>query len=495
MIPKRGFFFCLIFLLTSHAWANGPMADVIELLDANGGIRTNTTAQEGYYVVSLGFSGQENEQKASEDARLSALRSLTEFITGVGVSGITKVKKEYLSKTIDGKTREFSQESFLDVIQTQFKGNLSAAKVVKEGRYNNQFFVAIMIAEEDTKKRGRLTTKADQRPKFADKDNTIKTVEAKGIASMLKMTKAAARETAIQSALRNAVQQANGVAVQGKSGRLGESVTMVLSTKSQGYVRSYEILDELEKNNDIIIDIVAEVDEGQLIEDARFYLDVFSAPKFAIKTNDMRLQQQLTNDLENLGFQFVGDASKATHLFTATIRQDSVINSKGVEGYATEYTLQLIDTETSAILLTIINPVNKTKIYIKPKARAKQISETSALRSLSQQLGPEIITALAELADYGRIYDLVIKNAKRSDLAIFKQVFNNGTSGNIEGWEWTEDEKTLTLKFRFKGRLSDAMDQGLKDLYATYKSENSTRRPSAINIGGKVAAFAIFTTK
>lgn len=482
-----------LLLLSYSSTASSPLADVMELLDSNGGIRTNTNVDEGYYVISLSFSDKKNQQKAAEEARLMALRGLTEFISGASVSGRSKVEREYISKNENGAETEFNQELFNEIIQSQFSTNLSVAKVLKQGLYNGEYFVAISISEKDTKNVGRLKEKSDERNEFADKSNTIKTVQAKGIASLSKLTTSRAREVAIQNALRNAIQQANGVAVKGRSGKLGESVTMALSAKSEGYVRSYEIIKEQNKNNDLIIDIVAEVDEGKLIRDARLYLDVFSTPVFALKTEDADIHKNLINNLQSLGFQFTQNSSSATHLFQIQVRQESIVNLSGIDGFATEYTLDLIDQETSEILFTIVSPTNKSRIFVKPKSRAKQISETAALRYLNQQLGPEIITALAQLAEYGKIYELVIENANRKDLEIFKQVLNTSTTGNVERWEWDKSNKVLTLYFRYSGTLSDALDQGMESLYSTYSTENSKRRPSASNIGKRVAEFTILS--
>lgn len=57
-------------------------------------------------------------------------------------------------------------------------------------------------------------------------------VESKGLASM-KSGEQKAREQAMQDAIRNAVQQAQGVMLQGKSGMFNDALAMALSTKQK----------------------------------------------------------------------------------------------------------------------------------------------------------------------------------------------------------------------------------------------------------------------
>ena len=480
---------CISILMCMPAAAQDPISDVIAMLDTDGALRTGTNEQDGYYLVSLAFSDLSSEIKAREDAKLAALKSLSEFLNGSAISGKSSAITEYISEQKNGATQEYSYQKFVDVVESQFKGNLNTSKTIKQGRYKGRYFVAIAITESDTNKKSVLVT--DNKPLLAEKGNKFKTVTSKGFASVKSTSFKKARNVAIQDALRNAVQQANGLAIKGKSGRLGEAITMAISSQSQGYVRSYEILDENNKRGELIVVIVAEVDEGKLVKDARFFLDAFSSPTFGLNTTDDSTKNWIKKELELLGFVFQSNMKTASHIFSIEMNQNVIENHLGKMGIETEYSIELEEKHSTTSLFTIANDVKKSRIYISPESRAKQVSKIAALKSLKKQLAPEIISALAKAAERGRVYQIVVHNANQVDLKIFKHVLNTGTTGQVEDWQWKKTSKSLTLQFRYQGPLSEAMDQGLKDLYATYKTEGKNRRPSSDFISKNVAEFTI----
>ncbi len=60
----------------------------------------------------------------------------------------------------------------------------------------------------------------------------------------MKHGEAEARKLALIDAMQNAAQQTQGVMLQGKSGKFNEAIALAISTKTEGYVSAYEMLDE-----------------------------------------------------------------------------------------------------------------------------------------------------------------------------------------------------------------------------------------------------------
>lgn len=110
---------------------------------------------------------------------------------------------------------------------------------------------------------------------------------------------------------------------------------------------------------------------------------------------------------------------------------------------------------------------------------------------MKKKIGQEVIQALAKHVEQGALYKVVLKNAKRTDVDIFKHVLNNGTSGKVESWNWDKNGKVMTLNYRFSGTLSKALDQSLKEIYATFKTEGKGRRPHMEKVGKRSAHFDI----
>lgn len=480
--------------------AADPMDDVFSML-GQGGTRSGVNAIDGYYVVAMGMSSYSSENKGKEQARLDALRQLNEMINGVETSGSTEVSMEYVTVSNGTNNQEFSKERFVDVVSHSFKGNLSAVKMLKSGQYDDDYFVALVVTERDVAKvaslRSQLVNSGSNGVSaqvsmvtVAEFSDSSASVEAKGLASM-KKGESMARELAVQDAIKNAVQQAQGVMISGKSGQFNEAVAMAISTKTQGYVSSYEILDEDIERGQYYVIVVADVNQGQLLNDANFYLDIFGDADFSISSNNRDKVDWLTDELEKLGFSLSNDLTQASHTFTLSQSQRSVEDHKGSKGVETAVAIQLVDNTSGAIILTIVNKPIKSRIYVEPESRAKQVSEHQAYKQIAAKLGLEVIQSLAAHAERGVVYPIFIKNANRNDVAIFKHVLENSTNGTVENWEWDKKEKTMILNYRFSGSLSQAFDQGLDELYQTFKLEGKGRRPRLKSVNNQLANFEI----
>jgi hypothetical protein len=480
-----------LLLISPLAIAGDQMDDVFSLLDSGGGTRSGMNKVDGYYVVAMGTSSRSSESKGYEEARINALRQLTEMINGVTMSGSTSSSMQYVTVSDGDSNSEFSKESFVDVANLSFKGQLSAAKVLKKGQYDGDYFVAISIAQSDIKNVNTLKSTAGNSNRggntiiistdagnqsIADFKNASSSVEAKGLASM-KVGEQKAREQALQDAIRNAVQQAQGVMLQGKSGTFNDALTMALSTKTEGYVNEYEILDEDIERGSYYVILMAEVNSGKLLNDVNFYLNVLGNPVFTVSSDNKSKSAWITDELERLGFSINDGKTKSTHSFYLKQSQNEIEDHKGSKGIETALTITLKDNYTGDILFTVINDPIKTRIVVKPVSRAKQVSEHVAYKQMKKKLGIEVIQSLARNAEKGTVYQIVLKNAKRTDVDIFKHVLNNGTAGSVESWDWDKTGKKMTLNYRFSGPLSEAFDQGLQEIYRTFKTQGKGRRP------------------
>ena len=487
-------------LVLSLSVSAAPMDAVFTLLDTGGGVQSGKTKEDGYYLTGLGFSSRTSEAKGYEEARLEALRHLNEMVNGVTISGSTYSNIEYLSEADGQNNHEYSREEFRDVVNLSFKGHLSAAKVLKKGKYDGKYFVAIAITETDAVNIAGLKSTTSNRSDFAGYQTKSvagfsgesKTVEAKGLAT-LKNGEQKARTLAIQDAMRNAIQQVQGVMLQGKSGAFNESLSFALSTKTEGYVGSYEILDEDIARGSYTVLILAHVNSAQLLNDVNFYLDIFNEPVFSIQSENKVKKDWLSNELERLGFNINDGKTKPTHTFYLKQSQQQITNHNGKTGIETALTVKLKDNVSGETVFTIMNDPFKSRIYVNPLERAKRVSEISAYKKLKKQIGVEVVQSLASYAERGKLYQIEIRHAQRTDWDIFSHTLNNGTGGSVESWKWSKNGKVMTLNFRYSGKLSQAMDEGLQQLYQVYRKEGKGRRPTALKISGSRAVFEMVT--
>lgn len=474
---------------TAHAAE--PMDAVVQLLDSDGGLRSGVNELQGYFVVSMAFGQESSIEKSKESARLDALKQLSEFIHGARVSGSSIASIKHVSSG----NQEFSESYFSELVQTSFSGQLNAIKVLKQGKYGDQFFVALAITEQDTKisqqlnnvNESSLSTASDLSP-----NDTIenRAVEAKGIAS-LRLGTQEARDKAIGNALKNAVQQVRGVILKGSSGRFGDSITLAINSKTKGYVREYELIEEKAYRGDYTVMLVAEIDNNSLARDLDLYVDMFSAQNFYLNGNDPQLTEALKNSLLKMGFNLTTALSQATYQINATLTQDKVVNHLGSNGAKTSINIDIINKESGELLVNVKNIAAKTKIYVQPSARAQQVSKHAALKQINKKLKKELITSLSRISEKGLLYRIEVTNANRRDLNLFRHVLEGASDGHIENWEFKKKNKLLILNFRFAGSLSAALDSSLDELYNSYKHEGRGRKPKAIRIGKTSAKFLI----
>ena len=479
-----------LFVSCASVQAQQPMTDVIALLDNDGGVKTGENSKDGFYIVSLAFSDDKSEQKAKELARLEATRQLNEYLNGTKISGKSIAIEDYRKSNTKQGLEETSYSRSSNMVQSIFKGKVNSAKTIKQGIYKKRYFVALSITETDSQQKTRLLSKEEKsQPLLANKNNKVKTVSASGLAS-LKSGKKKARDNAIQDALRNAVQQANGVAIKSKTGRFNNALTMIMSSKIQGYIRSYEVLSEKTTRGEYNVEIVADVDQAKLVGDVQFFIGAFSSPTFNLSSNDSSIANWFVDELEVLGF-VISKSKNTSHSFHVSLQQKNITNHLNKPGSETEVVITLKDNNGGEQLFTIRNLVNKSRIYVEPSSRSQNISKKAALSAIKKILPVQLFEALAAAAERGSVYQIILTQAKRSDLNLFKLAFNSGTDGSIESWKWHNNEKTITLDYRYSGALSEAMEEGLPALYNIYKQEMPNRRPHAISIDNRQAKFTL----
>ena len=470
--------------------ATEPMDAVVELLDGDGGLRSGVNELQGYFVVSVAFGQESSPAKSKESARLDALRQLSEFIHGTKVSGSAVASMKYMKSG----EQEFSESYFSELVQTRFSNQLNAIKVLKQGSYGEQYFVALVITEQDTKvsqhfKKQEGSMSSASMSELDGKEEN-RAVEAKGIAS-LRLGSQQAREKAIQDALKNAVQQVRGVMLKGSSGRFGDSITLAINSKTKGYVREYELISEKKYRGDYTVMLVAEIDNNSLARDLDLYLEMFSAQSFYLNSNDSALKETLKNALLKMGFNLTTNKKQATYQINAKINQHKVTNHLVQQGAKTSITIDIVNKDSGDLLINFKNVDTKTSIYVAPYSRAKQVSKRAAFKQVKRQLKKELISSLSQIAEKGLLYKIEITNANRKDLNLFRHVLEGASDGRIEHWEFKKANKVLTLSFRYAGALSKALDSSLDELYNTYKQEGKGRKPKAIHIGKTSAKFLI----
>ena len=495
----------------AYAW-NEDLIDIIaELGSEGGGVRASRDERHGYFVVAVSYySAKGDVTEAYEAARLEALKELAQFINGVEVSGQTKMKSGEKYHNNNGQENTSIVEEFVSVTKTYFKGNISGAQTWKKGLKGKKVYIVLLLDEKSLKQRAMLKqmgaadgtqssnsagsyyTGADNKSMAGpSSSNREEVVTVTGVAPMKGGSTAAARQEAIRDALRNAVQQVNGVIIQGRAGRWGKHISNAISSRTEGYISSYKILQEGARYGNFEVKIKAVVNRSALVRDVDIYLEALGSPTFRINA-PKKYYHWLAGELKKVGFAIIGSNGTATHEFRINIIQNEVPNpGGGPSGYSTEIAIDLTDLASRENLFTIRNNPQRTQIYLSSRDTAKAASEKAAMKQLKKKMVPEIVNALAQRSRSGQIYHIKIINANRKDYSIFKHCLESGSEGRVVSWDWNAKNKVLTLKYKFPGSLSQAFDGVMHQLYDTYKLEGKKRKPRAKQIGTHEAVFEI----
>lgn len=116
-------FNCLLAVVTGTAdAATTPIEQVIQLLDIQGGSQSGKTIKEGYYIVAVAFSDDDNADKAYKLARLDALKQLSNSINGSVISGRSESVVQFNTLTKGRKEVISADQRFSEVVEEQFKG-------------------------------------------------------------------------------------------------------------------------------------------------------------------------------------------------------------------------------------------------------------------------------------------------------------------------------------------------------------------------------------
>ncbi|MDL1959379.1 MAG: hypothetical protein LWX01_07540 [Deltaproteobacteria bacterium] len=493
---------------------NDTLIDIIgDLVDAHGGARAGRDDVHGYYIVSVALARSRPEiEQAYEEARLEALKQLNQFINGVLVSGASNMESSKYQREQDGQSHLASYKKFRSVVSERFKGHVSGAQVWRQGAVGKEIFVVLLIEETGLKvidklRKDKPTVSVhrplpDQRQQDSRGGSGQETsllgpsklreqvVEVNGLAPLKGESKAIARRKAIQHALRNAVEQVNGVIIKGRTGRLGKHIASVIATRAEGYISSYKVLSEEQRGADYHVRVRAVVSAASLLKDVDFYLEVLGSPRFRIQASKT-YERWLAKTLRDLGFNIVRGHAPATHEFRETLYQEEIPNPivGGPSGYATELAVTLIDLTTSEELLTIRNEPDNTPIFVSPPKLAKVASEKLAQKQIKKVLAVELTDALAKRTQTGQTYKIVIQKADQRDRELFRHNLEGGGEGRIVSWELKD--QNLVLNYQYPGSLSQLMDTILEELYASYSVEGKGRMPRALYIGSRKAIFEI----
>ena len=293
--------FMALILLTPAA-SHGKIDQQIEdMLSAGQHFAIYDDRDFGKSLVSIGYSRNSNPDIAIDMAKQDATKALGSFLRGEKVNATEVAEQRFDGDRVD--------QSYYHQMITSVEASLRSAYLYQSGQYRDKTYAVVIISETGS----HAASNVDGAP-------TSNVVSARGFASV-KDGRTKARETALNQALRSAVEQYSGVRIVAKTSiENADSYMAKLASVSKGYVKSYQIVREHQDGNNYVVEISATISEEdpngntnidaikQSLSNSAFYLDF----------KHTRLKDMIAEILTNNNLDITHTKGRAGYVLTGT---------------------------------------------------------------------------------------------------------------------------------------------------------------------------------
>lgn len=333
--------FIFVILLSSFVFASIESHVNLMLKDEQN-ISLYKDAKLGRTVISIGLSSVSNKNQARDISRQEAMKYLTGYLKGEKISATDVAEMKYVGN--------LAEESYYSSIKSSINGSLESAYLYKSGTSSRGTYSVIIISENSNDMKNYFNNMNKKRANI---------IESKAFV-LIEKDKSKARQNAINEALRNAIEQYNGVQIASKTSiENAETYKGKLSSVSKGMVKRYEIKEEYTEKNTYVVIIVAEIVEED--PNSKKSIDAIKEnmgrPSFFIDTNDSRLKDMLEVSLNENNLDISSNKDSAKYLILTGVKkyEYDVPRLKGMKGLQTTIKITVKDKYANEEIINISN--------------------------------------------------------------------------------------------------------------------------------------------
>lgn len=314
------------------------------------------------------------ETEAADIAEVRAKKQIAAFL---GSSATSQEELIYKEETVDGKTT--SQEFFRSVKRVDVKQFLRGVTLfnqeVKNGHLCAAYYVTGKLVDASAAFESQL------------RSTSPGVVQSVGFGIIIDEKIAPAKRKALQTALRNAVEQVMGTMVVGQSQLMdNDKVKSKIISQTVGNVKQYRILKEFQTGNNYQVIINAQVDEKSILDNYTAMVRSMGNPGFYVHTADPDLHTAFSGFLSDLGFKVTTDKNDAQFVFDADCKYLEVDDSQYGKGLQIDLALQLYDKGNHQQLISIQNMPRLTSTYSGSFHQIRQSAAEKAFKTIKKQL-------------------------------------------------------------------------------------------------------------
>lgn len=359
-------------LLMLPALANASLEKTVSTMLANNQYMGMVNDNElGRTVIAIGLGMHRKANVAQEIARQDAMKSLTAYLKGERISSVERASQSWKGDTV--------LEEYYTSLTSNVEGTLKAAWNFNTGEHDGMTYNVMVISERS----------GDFSELFEEQDSIV---EARGVASLSSGVEAA-RTTALNNALRSAVEQYGGVQMASKTTvENAEALRAKLSTVSSGHVQRYTVIKEYQEGNNYFIIISAEVSDsppdGQ--QQILAIQENMGRPSFAIQTDRPEVDRLMRELLATSGFEVSSSPNSARYTIKTDISKYEYKAMGGMTGLQTTIKVRITDRFSSDDLINVSSDPNNS-VEISDSAT---IREQNSLSYAMEDLQPKLTSAI-----------------------------------------------------------------------------------------------------
>jgi hypothetical protein len=475
-----------------------PAKNFNELISEGfGGVRFGNSADLGDYILSVSiseFPASTDPMLAIETARIIAQRDLA-GILGTKMSSRTEIKTSSTTISVEEETKTEIKEFFSDFIQTDINQYLRGATVFDSRIIENKIYVGFLLSKKYAQDAAELAAFADTGPANAvsfngggEKKRDLR-VEAVGLAAVRNGQIQTAREDAMASARRNAVEHAMGVTVvaTGQVKNLDpNSASFKNFSMSLGEVLRSKVLAEGQEGVFYKIKIAALVTSADFSRELGKYMTAIGNPLFYVdRSSGDELGDEFSVFFKDIGFKITTNPREADYFIRLRSKfLDRKHPLRGTTGTQLQITLEIIDPFNEKVLLVERNNPRASTNFLSDPDRRRQLVSEKALLSMENSLREKVGKMIADMVQNGREIEVSFRGGDKLGQPLLDYVSDQlewipGTS-NPQG---SVSFGTLDFKLRYLGSmdlLRSSLQSEIQKNFTTNSISLNVQQPNRI---------------
>ena len=359
---------------------------------------TGYTDSTGFWMVSrqkIRLADKMTNQEAINIAEVRAKQKIAEFIG----SDITARESSFLSVEESNEEREYKQkvELFVKMETNQILRGVTLLKAEKKGEYIHADFYTTQKMIDASKE-------------YAPKNDpgAPGIVQTSGYALIDNNEISVAKQTALQQALRNAVEQVMGTTVVAQSALMNNSkVKSKVVSQSVGQIKDYRVVKEEVLGTNFLVIADVQVDKDSVLSNYAALARSMGDPVFFVNTEDPDLRTALNDFMKELGFKVTTFHEAANFYVDAGCTYLAIEDDHYGAGIQIDMNLELLNVKTGELYMTLRNTPRLTSTYSGSFHQIRQSAAKKAFREIKDTFHKKIDKVIVDWVVNGHDLSIV----------------------------------------------------------------------------------------